>query len=97
MAGGGEQRGEVEDMKFKMDIDCTPEEARAFLGLPEVAAMQRAAMETLEKRMAEGLAAMDTEALLRTWMPGDLKDWGEMQKSFWSKVMAGGAARDEKT
>ncbi len=84
-------------MKFKMDIDCTPEEARALLGLPEVAPMQRAVMETLEKRMLEGLAAMDTEALLRTWMPGDLKDWGEMQKSFWSKVMAGGAGRDEKT
>ena len=84
-------------MKFKMDIDCTPEEARAFLGLPEVVAMQRAVMETLEKRMLEGLAAMDAEALLRTWMPGDLKDWGEMQKSFWSKVMAAAPARDEKT
>src|SRR6516164_5311770 len=29
-------------MKFKIDIDCTPEEARAFLGLPDVKPLQEA-------------------------------------------------------
>ena len=83
-------------MKLRIDIDCTPEEARAFLGLPEVATMQRAVMEKLQQRILESLSAMDPEALLRTWLPAELKDWGEMQKSFWSKVMAASAGEGEK-
>ena len=31
-------------MKIRIDIDCTPEEARAFLGLPDVAPMHKAMM-----------------------------------------------------
>ena len=31
-------------MKIKIDVDCTPQEARAFLGLPDVAPMQKAMM-----------------------------------------------------
>ncbi|WP_420846806.1 DUF6489 family protein [Microvirga tunisiensis] len=27
-------------MKITMDVECTPEEARAFLGLPDVKPMQ---------------------------------------------------------
>ena len=34
-------------MKFTIEIDCTPEEARHFFGLPEVKPMQDAAMAKL--------------------------------------------------
>ncbi len=56
-------------MKITMEVDCTPEEARRFLGLPDVAPLQAAAMEQLQARVAEAASATSPEALLRAWMP----------------------------
>ena len=38
-------------MKITIDVDCTPLEARQFMGLPDVEPMQKAAMAEIEKRM----------------------------------------------
>ena len=38
-------------MKITVDVDCTPLEARQFMGLPDVEPMQKAAMAQIEKRM----------------------------------------------
>ena len=38
-------------MKITVDVDCTPLEARQFMGLPDVEPMQKAAMAEIEKRM----------------------------------------------
>ena len=81
-------------MKIKFDIDCTPEEARAFLGLPDVAPMQRALMEEIGKRMSAGLEAMDPEALMKTWMPLGVQGLEQAQKMFWAQF--GKAAGDDK-
>ena len=50
-------------MKITIDIDCTPEEARRFLGLPDFAAVN----EALQQRMAENLKSMDPESLAKNW------------------------------
>ena len=60
-------------MKIHLDIDCTPEEARAFLGLPDVAPMQKAVMEEMQKRMMANLAAMEPEQLFKTWLPAGIR------------------------
>jgi hypothetical protein len=73
-------------MKITIDVDCTPEEARAFLGLPDVAPMQAAMMEELGSRMSAGLEAMDPEALVKTWMPLGLQGLEQAQKMFWSQM-----------
>ena len=73
-------------MKFNFDIECTPEEARQFLGLPDLAPMQERMMKELEERMAENLRALDPETLVKTWMPMTMNGWGEMQKMFWSQL-----------
>jgi len=80
-------------MKITLDVDCTPEEARAFLGLPEGAPMQAAVMEELRKRMSTGLEAMGPETLMKTWMPLGLQGLEQAQKMFWSQMSqaAGGA------
>ena len=88
-------------MKITIDIDCTPQEARTFMGLPEVAPLQDAMMKELEKRLQEGLKSMDPEALMKAWMPGagglsgGLQGWEEFQRQLWSQM--GGAARGEKS
>jgi hypothetical protein len=77
-------------VKIKFDIDCTPEEARAFLGLPDVAPLQGAMMAEVEKRMKTALDAMSPEALFNTWLPAGMQNLEEMQKMFWSRFPGAG-------
>ena len=75
-------------MKVTINVDCTPEEARAFLGLPDVKPMQNAMMAEFEERMRSGLNAMDPESLIKMWIPGgNMKAFEDLQKSFWSQMM----------
>ena len=78
-------------MKITIDVDCTPEEARAFLGLPDVAPMQRALMEEIRARMSADLEGMDPETLMKTWMPLGVQGLEQAQKVFWARFgKAGG-------
>ena len=38
-------------MKFNIEIDCTPEEARSFLGLPDVSAANSVYVDNITKAM----------------------------------------------
>jgi len=73
-------------MKITMDVECTPEEARAFLGLPDVKPMQEHLMRELQERMAANIRAMEPEAMLRTWLPATLKGFEQMQEMFMSQM-----------
>ncbi len=84
-------------MKFNIEVDCTPEEARAFLGLPDVKPMQDKLMKQIEEQMQANLKAMDPETLMKTWLPAGMQSWEQMQKAFWSNfTQAGGASGDKK-
>lgn len=73
-------------MKFTMDVECTPEEARRFLGLPDVTPMQDAVMDELQKRMMDNINAMDAENLMKTWLPATIQGWTDLQKMVWSQM-----------
>ncbi len=74
-------------MKITVDVDCTPAEARAFLGLPDVKPMQDAMMKEITDRMQAAIrATTDPEALIRTWMPLSIQGWEQLQKMFWAQV-----------
>jgi hypothetical protein len=68
-------------MKIKVDIDCTPEEARTFLGLPDVQPMQKAVMAEMTQRLTQAMTAMDPETMLKTWLPASIQGWEQMQKA----------------
>ena len=76
-------------MKVTIDIDCTPEEARAFLGLPAVAAMQEAVLQEMQSKLMENVGRMDPETLMKQWFPAGREGWEQMQKAFWAQL--GGA------
>ena len=57
-------------MKVKIDIDCTPEEARTFFGLPDLGPLQREVLAAMQERMKSAMEAMDPEAIMKAWMPG---------------------------
>ena len=64
-------------MKITVDVDCTPLEARQFMGLPDVEPMQKAAMAEVEKRMMAELERFSPETLFKAWLPiaGMNADW----------------------
>lgn len=83
-------------MKVTINVDCTPEEARTFLGLPDVKPMQAAMMAEMEERMRSGLNAMDPESLFKMWLPGgNMKALEDLQKSFWSQMMGKAAEKED--
>ena len=81
-------------MKITVDIDCTPQEARSFLGLPDVEPMQKALLGDVEARMRSALSAMDPESMFKVWLPAGLQGWEQIQKAFWSQL--GNAAPGER-
>ena len=78
-------------MKISLDIDCTPEEARRFLGLLDLTPVNEVVVEELTKRAAETARAMDTEKLAAQWMEAGLQGFGELQKQFMERFTS---ARD---
>lgn len=78
-------------MKISVDVDCTPEEARAFLGLPDVRPMQEELMNEIKESMTAGLRSMQPEEMLKVWLPANLKSFEQMYDAF---LRMGGAKRD---
>jgi hypothetical protein len=73
-------------MKVTFNIDCSPEEARAFLGLPDIAPMQQALMADLEQRLRDNIQSMNPEAMFKTWLPASMQNVEQAQKLFWSQI-----------
>ena len=72
-------------MKVKIDLECTPEEARTFFGLPDVQPMQQAMMQEMQDRLMSTLRGTDAETLMKTWMPAGVAGLEQMQKLFWQQ------------
>lgn len=82
-------------MKITVDIDCTPDEARTFFGLPDVKPMQEAMMSQIQERMTASLSAMEPETMLKTWLPAGVQGMEQLQKMFWAQF-AGAGRRESK-
>ena len=72
-------------MKVTIDIDCTPEEARKFLGLPDVQPLQEAMLKEMEGKMKASLDKMDPETFMKSWLPISLDSFEQIQKAFWGQ------------
>ena len=55
-------------MNVKIEIDCTPLEARAFLGLPDVTPLNDHMVAEMQKRMDANMAALAPDELMKSWM-----------------------------
>ncbi|MGB0571105.1 MAG: DUF6489 family protein [Alphaproteobacteria bacterium] len=80
-------------MKVTIDIDCTPEEARSLMGLPDVSAAQQAVVEEWQKQAMEAMSAMDPQSLFKAWVPDGgmpgadaAEGWEQFQNAFWSSM-----------
>ncbi|MBW7946704.1 MAG: hypothetical protein H3C60_09780 [Sphingomonadaceae bacterium] len=82
-------------MKVNIEIDCTPEEARAFMGLPDVRALHDLYIDRMTSLMKDGITAGDVERLMSNWLPSAASGIGEVQKAMWN-AMTGGVAGGKK-
>ena len=76
-------------MKVNVEVNCTPEEARAFFGLPDLGPMQQRVMGEIEERLKQSLGAMSPEAVFKTWLPASMQgveQMQQMQQAFWSQL-----------
>ncbi len=77
-------------MKITIDIDCTPQEARRFLGLPDLESLQQGLMDEVRERLSENLAAIDPDVLLKTWLPVGVAGMEQLQKMFFAQFTGAG-------
>jgi hypothetical protein len=84
-------------MKVTVEVDCTPEEARRFLGLPDVVPLQQAIMEKLQQRMQTAVDATTPDALLKACcrslpiicsrrLPTCLVPSGDQSRAIWADI-----------
>jgi hypothetical protein len=69
-------------MKVSVDIDCTPEEARRFLGLPDLTAVHQAYVEKMQKAVSEGASAEMFGEMMKAWGP-----MNEAGMNLWRQIL----------
>lgn len=72
-------------MKITIDVDCTPEEARAFFGMPDLRPMQDALLKEVQDRIVANIRATDPAELFKTWMPASAEGFKRWQEMFTSR------------
>ena len=68
-------------MKINVDVDCTPVEARTFLGLPDLTPVHEAYIEQMRRAVSEGITPDMIESMMRNWSP-----IGEAGMGMWRQM-----------
>jgi hypothetical protein len=63
-----ESEVEPAPMKMTIEVDCSPEEARRFLGLPDVTALNEQVVEEMQKRVTANMALISPDEMMKNWM-----------------------------
>lgn len=76
-------------MKVNVEFDCSPEEARRLMGLPDLTpvhdAFVRQMLDTVTSGgVAGGMSAENVEAMMKSWLP-----LGDAGMRLWGRVFDG--------
>ena len=74
-------------MKFTVNVECSPEEARRFMGLPDVTPINEALVQEMTARMQKNLSLMSGESMMSSWM-----SVGTQAQDAFVKLMTSGAS-----
>lgn len=69
-------------MNIGMTIDCTPEEARRLMGLPDLQPIHELYLEKLREAMTQGITPDTMERMMRLWSP-----MGDAGMQAWRQAM----------
>ncbi|SKB42697.1 DUF6489 family protein [Sphingopyxis flava] len=56
-------------MKFNIEVDCTPEEARRLFGLPDLEPLHDIYLSRVKDLMAKGITPDMVQAMVKSWVP----------------------------
>jgi len=79
-------------MKMNVEIECTPVEAREFLGLPNVQPMQEAMMKKFEEKMLDHMQSFSPDKIMQSWFSFDPQKPEQFLKLF-SNLFPGGTSK----
>jgi hypothetical protein len=68
-------------MKMNIEIECTPEEARRALGLPDLTPLHDRYVQALSDNLQRGITPETVEAVLKNWAP-----MGEAGLAVWRRL-----------
>jgi hypothetical protein len=56
-------------MKFNIEVDCTPEEVRRLVGLPDLTSVHDVYLGQVKDVMTKGITPDMVEGMVRNWVP----------------------------
>jgi hypothetical protein len=71
-------------MKITVDVDCTPEEARRFMGLPDLTPVHAAYVDKMTKAVSDGVTPESFAEIARSWGP-----MSEAGMTMWRSMLEG--------
>ena len=71
-------------MKINVEIECTPAEARAAIGFPDLTPLHDKYVSMMMETMQGGVPPEMMESLMKSWAP-----MGEAGMSFWQRMFDG--------
>lgn len=73
-------------MKVTIEVDCTPEEARRALGLPDLTPLHDRYVAMIQQSMDQSMVRPEmVESMMKSWAP-----MGEAGAAFWRGVFESG-------
>lgn len=81
-------------MKLTIDIDCTPTEARAFFGMPDMEPMNKMIVDEMMKRARDNMDTLaDPERFMAQWMAMSGKGMEQFQNLMGAAMGSGAGAK----
>jgi hypothetical protein len=78
-------------MKMNIIVECTPEEARTFLGLPDVTPVNEVLVNAVKERIEQNIEMVSPEFYLKQWYSMG----GQVTDGFMNLFTAGAKAAGE--
>jgi len=73
-------------MKITFDIDCSPQEARALFGLPDLEPLHALYLDKMKGLVTDGVGPADFDRMARAWMPGMSEGFDTWRNALFSAV-----------
>ena len=55
-------------MKMTIEVDCTPEEARRFMGLPDVSGLNDHLVKEMQSKITANMSLLSADDFVKSWM-----------------------------
>jgi hypothetical protein len=75
-------------MKVTIELDCTPEEARRMMGLPDLTPLHDLYLSRMREALDGRVAPETVAAMMRSWTPV-----GDAGMDFWRQLFAANSGK----